>query len=138
VVICLEQGADLHMTQRIPLSLTVSCFSKIQIGFTFLVLAYLGSPGQRAVKRVYVCIDAVSFIHCRPLNGCMYVCMYVRIDAVSFIHCRYGQLGVGDDKGWCTVKYSISHTHTQPSSGPLSGTTWVSRYQKKIFTYSQP
>jgi len=34
-----------------PLPLTVSCFSKIQIGFTFLVPAYPGSPGQRAVKR---------------------------------------------------------------------------------------
>jgi len=38
-----------------PLLLTVSCFSKIQIGFTFLVPAYPGSPGQRAVKRVCVC-----------------------------------------------------------------------------------
>jgi len=56
VVICLERGADLHMAQRIPLPLTVSSFSKIQIGFTFLVPAYLGSPGQRAVKRVYVCM----------------------------------------------------------------------------------
>jgi len=36
VVICLERGADLHMDQLIPLPLTVSCFSKIQIGFTFL------------------------------------------------------------------------------------------------------
>jgi len=36
VVICLEQGADLHMTQLMPLALNVSCFSKIQIGFTFL------------------------------------------------------------------------------------------------------
>ena len=55
VVICLEQGADLHLTQLMPLRLTVSCFSKIQIGFTFLVPAHLGSPGQRAVKRVCVC-----------------------------------------------------------------------------------
>jgi len=54
MVICLERGADLHMAQRIPLTLTVSCCSKIQIGFTFLVLAHLGSPGQRAVKRMYV------------------------------------------------------------------------------------
>jgi len=54
MVICLEQGADLHMAQRIPLPLTVSCFSKIQIGFTFLVLAHLGSPVKRAVKRVCV------------------------------------------------------------------------------------
>jgi len=52
MVICLEQGADLHMTQLMPLPLTVSCFSKIQIGFTFLVLAHLGSPGKKAVKRV--------------------------------------------------------------------------------------
>ena len=56
VVICLEWGADLHMSQLMPLPLTVSCFSKIQIGFTFLVLAYLGSPRQRAVKRVCVCV----------------------------------------------------------------------------------
>ena len=52
MVICLERGADLHMAQRMPLPLAVSCFSKIQIGFTFLVPAYLGSPGQRAVKWV--------------------------------------------------------------------------------------
>ena len=52
VVICLERGADLHMAQLMLLPLTVSCFSKIQIGFTFLVLAHLGSPGQRAIKRV--------------------------------------------------------------------------------------
>jgi len=44
----------LHMAQLMPLSLTVSCFSKIQIGFTFLVPAHLGSLGQRAVKRVCV------------------------------------------------------------------------------------
>jgi len=52
MVICLEQDAGLHMAQLMPLPLSVSCFSKIQIGFTFLVPAYLGSPGKRAVKRV--------------------------------------------------------------------------------------
>ena len=56
MVICLEQGADLHMAQLMPLPLTVSCFSKIQLGFTFLVLANPGSPGQRAVIRVVVCV----------------------------------------------------------------------------------
>ena len=50
MVICLERGADLHMAQLMPLSLTVSCFSKIQIDCTFLVPAHPGSPGQRAVK----------------------------------------------------------------------------------------
>jgi len=54
VVICLGRGADLHMAQLMPLPLTVSCFSQIQIGFTFLVLAHPGSPGQRAAKRVCV------------------------------------------------------------------------------------
>jgi len=57
VVICLERGADLHMAELMPLPLTVSCFSKIQTGFTFLVLAHLGSPGIG------------------PLNGC--VCVLV-------------------------------------------------------------
>jgi len=56
VVICLERGADLHTAQLMPMPLTVSCFSKIQIGFTFLVPAYPHSPGQRAVKRVCVCV----------------------------------------------------------------------------------
>jgi len=54
MVICLEQGADLHTAQLTPPPLTDSCFSKIQIGFTFPVPAHPGSPGQRAVKRVCV------------------------------------------------------------------------------------
>ena len=57
MVICLEQGADLHTAQLMPLPLTVSCFSKIQIGSTFLVLAYPGSPGKG------------------PLNACVCVCV---------------------------------------------------------------
>ena len=62
VVICLDRSADLHMVQLMPLPLTISCFRKIQIGFTFLVAADPGSPGQGAVKRVCVCV-------------CMYVCI---------------------------------------------------------------
>jgi len=42
MVICLEQGACLHTAQLMPLPLTVSCFSKIQIGF---YLFDTGSPG---------------------------------------------------------------------------------------------
>jgi len=60
MVIFLERGADLHMAQLMPLPLTVSCFSKIQIGFTFLVPAHPGSPGQRAVKRLCVCVCAAK------------------------------------------------------------------------------
>ena len=65
MVISLAQGADrLHMAQLTPLPLTISCFSKIQIGFTFLVPAHLGSPGQRAVKPVCVCVCITHyFLH---------------------------------------------------------------------------
>ena len=56
MVIYLERGADLHIAQLMPLPLTVSCSSKIQIGFTFLVPADLDTPGKRAVKRVCVCV----------------------------------------------------------------------------------
>jgi len=63
VVICLERGAYLHMAQLMPLPLTLSCFSKIQIGFTFLVLAHPGRPGQRAVK--YVCVLVSIDMHCK-------------------------------------------------------------------------
>jgi len=41
------------MAQLMPLPLTVSCSSKIQIGFTFLVPAYPGYPGKEAVKWLY-------------------------------------------------------------------------------------
>ena len=56
MVICLERGTDLHTAQLMPLPFTLSCFKKIQIGFTFLVLAHPGSPGQRVIKRVCVCV----------------------------------------------------------------------------------
>ena len=71
MVICLEQGADLHTAQLMPLPLTVSCFSKIQIGFTFLVPADMGSPGQRAVKRVCVvcvCTKDILVMFISPQN----------------------------------------------------------------------
>jgi len=62
MVICLERGADLHMAQLMPLPLTVPCFSKIQIGFTFLVPAYPCSPGQRAVKRVCRVVPVTALV----------------------------------------------------------------------------
>jgi len=61
VVICLERDADLHMAQLMPLPLTVSCFSEIQIAFTFMVPAH---PGKMAVKRVcvYMCVSALQVL----------------------------------------------------------------------------
>ena len=60
MVICLERGADLHMAQLMPLPLTVSRFSKIQICLIFLVPAYPGSPGKRAVEQV--CVVKLTFL----------------------------------------------------------------------------
>ena len=48
----------------LPLPLTVSCFSKIQIGFAFLVPAHPGSAGKRAVKRVRVCSYMLAVLVC--------------------------------------------------------------------------
>ena len=77
MVICPERGADLHIAQLMPLPLAVSCFSKIQIGFAFLVPAHPGSPRQRAVK------------HARArVRACVCVCVRVRVWLVgSFSTC---------------------------------------------------
>jgi len=69
----LERGADLHMAQLMPLPLTVSCFSKIQIGFTFLVPAHLDSPGKG------------------PLIGC--VCKVYNMDEWILCPSGYSQSG---------------------------------------------
>jgi len=65
VVICPERGANLHTAHLMPLPLTASCFSKIQIGFTFLVPTHPGSPGQRASRQVCVFNTTILW----PLNG---------------------------------------------------------------------
>ena len=68
VVVCLERDAELHAAQLMPMPLTVSCFRKIQIGFTSLVPAHPGSPGQKAVKRVCVCACVLLTDKFRGLN----------------------------------------------------------------------
>jgi len=71
VVICVERGADLHVARLMPLPLTVYCFSKIQIGFTFLLPAHLGSPRKG------------------PLNGCVCVCVCVCVWSGTTLVSRY-------------------------------------------------
>jgi len=78
------------MAQLMPLPLTISCFSRIQIGFTFLVLADVGCAGKRAVKLACVCVVCVL---------CVCVCLtYIVILLflfyrnffellLSFVHC---------------------------------------------------
>jgi len=87
MVICLERCADL----LIPLPLTVSCFSKIQIGFTFLVPAHPGSPGKRAVKRVCVCVT-VTVVTDRETDIGPYTKLRYGVEprsAKTSLHCTY-------------------------------------------------
>ena len=60
------------MAQLMPLPLTVSCFRKIQIGFTFLVPAHPGSPGKRVVKRVCMCVCV-----------CVCVCVHTTLHRIT-------------------------------------------------------
>jgi len=60
---CLEPGAGLHMAQLMPLPLTVSCFSRIHIGFIFLVPADLGCPGKKLPLNVCVLRHCVVLLH---------------------------------------------------------------------------
>jgi len=74
MVVCLERCADLHMALLMPLPLTVFCFSKIEIGFTLLVPAYLGSLGKWDIKRM--CVRA---------HACMHACMRLILLFQSYI-----------------------------------------------------
>ena len=73
MVICLERGADLHTAQLMPLPLTVCCFSKIQIGFTFLVPPQLGSPGKGPLN--VPCVRACVRARARA-RVCVCVCLW--------------------------------------------------------------
>ena len=71
VVVCLERGADLHMSQLMPLPLTVFCICKIQIVFTFLVPAHPDSPESRTKTVKWVCV--YMFIQILFLGLCLNV-----------------------------------------------------------------
>jgi len=80
-----ERGADLHMAQLMPLPLTVSCFSEIQIGFTFLVPAHSDSPGKRAVKCVCVCylLCMVLLVPEQKMRALRVVCRAIIVEPLS-------------------------------------------------------
>ena len=129
MVIGLERGADLHMVQVMPLPLTVSCFSKIQIGFTFLVPAQAGSHGQTAVKRyVCVCVCAVAL----NINSITVITDIV-IYEIRIAHCISFHYKVSYKvlKHKLTTYKRRTTTQQQPFNSRLSGTTRVGRYQKK-------
>ena len=103
MVICLDRGADLHMVKLMPLPLTVSYISKIQIGFTFLVLPHPGSLGKRAVKCVCVCVllflDSHAMFHVCVL--CLWNGMYTTnggLAAVWLACWTQAQKGLGSNR----------------------------------------
>ena len=78
MVICLEQGVDMHMAQLMPLSPTVSCFSKIQIGLPFWYRLTRVVPDKG------------------PLNGCVGACVFCQTNLNTYrtdLHqiCRVGR-----------------------------------------------
>jgi len=92
----------LHMAQLMPLSLTISCFSKIQIGFTFLVPAHPGSPGKRAVKRMCVCVCVPSsFLQQNPPGAAPPVAYRVELCIYRYICELSVQTIVGSGSGLC-------------------------------------
>jgi len=125
---CLERDAALHMAQLMPVPLTVSCFSKIRIGFTFLVPARSGSPGQRAVKWVCMCAErmfragpmarkssgSVSCLMCTTrLGSCTFCSRLLESPGIVFVKfpgpgvCCKNEFGGG--KSWkCKCKVVLS------------------------------
>ena len=66
---CLGRRADLHMAQLMPLPLISSCSKKMQIGFTFLVPAYPGSPGQNPESCKTVVVVVVMVWNLEPTTS---------------------------------------------------------------------
>ena len=145
MVICLERGADLHMAQLMPLPLSVSCFSNIQIGFTFLVPAHTGCPGKRVVKRVcvFVCIfswnslsnksEFIVLIFSGYLWFIFMMCIW-NVPAAKInekLSCRRGTAR-------CIVSVEISSIATQQCRNYLYDKSWTNRsYEVGRFSWRQ-
>jgi len=117
VVICLEWGADLHTAQLMPLPLTVSCFSKTQIGLPFWYRLTWVVPDKG------------------PLNGCVCVCvMGIQLRIVIFDYrlffCAHFRLLESD---YCLWNHSLQVNsfllQAYPNEQNLC--SLVGRYQKK-------
>jgi len=138
VLISLENLSS-SLFQLMPLPLTVSCFSKIQIGFTFLVLARPGSPGRSAVKWVCVCLFREihsSILLTHPLLTCSAKIKFM-VDVSKFI--KYVMNDVIKTTQ-CQQYYKIAkNINYLCSMGTSLGFTqiisWVSKYLCNICTY---
>jgi len=108
------------MAQLMPLLLTISCFSIIQIGFTFLVPAHPGSPGQRAVKRVCVneCVWPAHFSD----SSATYEPDQLLLSSVI-------QFGANNPSHWClyTLAVTSPKMHNWQHTGPCSNRSHSSK-----------
>jgi len=96
------------MAQLMPLPLTVSCFSKIQIGFTFLVPAHLGSPRKRAVKRVCVCVVVKISLQLNQRNDVTFHWIIVFVNRFSEFVGFYKSCSSGQKGSWLTKNHCLS------------------------------
>jgi len=139
MIICLGLGEDLHMSQLMPLPLTISCFSKIQIGFTFLVPAHTGSLDKGPLNVcACVCTSWRDEKHqlCNENNeniipvppAIMPTLFTFRIAGADFLSGRMANSPEYERKN---TQYDTIQQQQQPFNGRLSGTTRVGRYQKK-------
>ena len=121
MVICLERCADLHMAKLVPLPLTVSCFSKIQIGLPFWY------------RLTRVVLDK------GPLNGCVCVCACVPVQRGDRACCR-GWGWVWRGRGGCrreafiaaplAMRALCSRRSSRPSTAS-SGSSTTSRSSRR-------
>ena len=105
MVVCLERYADLHMAQLLPLPLTVSCFSKIQIGLPFWYWL-TRVVAEKGPLNVCVCVH-------RPMFVAVYVCTYMR-SLVNILQLPCCQLQ------FCPLHFLILHQ----SAVLISKTVW--------------
>jgi len=70
VIICLGQGADLHMAQLMPVPLAVSCSSKSRLVLPFWCLLTWVVPDRIQEGRKMVCV-------CVCVRACMHACVCV-------------------------------------------------------------
>ena len=125
-----------------PLPLTVSCFSKIQIGFTFQILAHPGSPRKRAVKRVCVCMCVIGVVaaiqsvttttmnklFCIKADLCVCVCVFVSV-AQFLVQCTATVFSIPGPNftcgtliscGWSRQGFCRGTARAVSTSGPVN------------------
>ena len=130
MVVCLERGADLHMAQLMPLPLTVSCFSKIQIGFSFLVPAHPGSPRKRPVKRVCVCVGGLNNVHISSRVNCVHETLY--------LYYVIGRVKVKVNFAFSAVTLLVGHQEEHPACKNRVMRCWcryLSGVRCRLFAY---